>query len=93
MSALLPVVDAPLDEPSLRINPALTASWLEAFLRDELVDRLRPQRRKANHDVVGEDVLQRDVAFAGHAFAQLRELVEDAELAPPKPRIAGDAQI
>jgi NAD+ synthetase len=35
----LPVVDAPLDEPSLRINPALTASWLEAFLRDELIER------------------------------------------------------
>jgi NAD+ synthase len=35
----LPVVDAPVDEPSLRINPALTARWLEAFLRDELVER------------------------------------------------------
>jgi NAD+ synthase len=35
----LPIVDAPVDEPSLRINPALTASWLEAFLRDELVER------------------------------------------------------
>jgi NAD+ synthetase len=35
----LPVVEAPLDEPSLAINPALTARWLEAFLRDELLER------------------------------------------------------
>jgi NAD+ synthetase len=35
----LPLVEAPLDEPSLAINAALTARWLEAFLRDELVVR------------------------------------------------------
>jgi len=35
----LPVVDARADEPSLAINPALAARWLEAFLRDELVER------------------------------------------------------
>jgi NAD+ synthase len=39
VTALLPVVEARLDEPSLAINPALTARWLEAFLRDELVVR------------------------------------------------------
>ena len=39
MTTLLPVVDARLDEPSLAINPALAARWLEAFLRDELVVR------------------------------------------------------
>jgi NAD+ synthetase len=36
---VLPVVDAPLEEPSLAIDPELTARWLEAFLRDELVER------------------------------------------------------
>jgi NAD+ synthase len=36
---VLPVVDARLDEPSLAINPELAARWLEAFLRDELVER------------------------------------------------------
>ncbi|MDQ6926316.1 MAG: NAD+ synthase [Candidatus Eremiobacteraeota bacterium] len=41
MTALLPVVAAPLDEPSLAIDPALAARWLEAFLRDELVERRR----------------------------------------------------
>lgn len=39
MTALLPVVEARLDEPSLKINPELAARWLEAFLRDELVVR------------------------------------------------------
>ena len=39
MTTLLPVVEARLDEPSLAINPALAARWLEAFLRDELVER------------------------------------------------------
>lgn len=39
MSALLPVLEAKLDEPSLAIEPALTARWLEAFLRDELLVR------------------------------------------------------
>jgi len=38
MSAL-PIVEAPLDEPSLAIDPELTARWLEAFLRDEMVVR------------------------------------------------------
>ena len=33
------VLEAPLDEPSLAINPALTARWLEAFLRDEMLER------------------------------------------------------
>ena len=37
----LPVVEAPLDEPSLAINAALTARWLEAFLRDEMLGRRR----------------------------------------------------
>ncbi|MDP9104525.1 MAG: NAD+ synthase [Candidatus Eremiobacteraeota bacterium] len=35
----MPVVEARLDEPSLAINPALAARWLEAFLHDELVVR------------------------------------------------------
>jgi NAD+ synthetase len=35
----LPVVEARLEEPSLTIDPALTARWLEAFLRDELIER------------------------------------------------------
>jgi NAD+ synthetase len=36
---MLPVVEARLDEPSLRIDPGLAARWLEAFLRDEMVER------------------------------------------------------
>jgi NAD+ synthetase len=32
----LPVIEAALAEPSLAINPELTARWLEAFLRDEM---------------------------------------------------------
>jgi NAD+ synthetase len=39
MTTLLPVVEARLDEPSLAIDPALAARWLEAFLHDELVVR------------------------------------------------------
>ena len=39
MTTLLPVVESRLDEPSLAINPALAARWLEAFLYDELVVR------------------------------------------------------
>jgi NAD+ synthetase len=35
----LPVVEARLEEPSLAIDPALTTRWLEAFLRDELIER------------------------------------------------------
>jgi NAD+ synthase len=35
----LPVLEAPLDEPSLAINTALAARWLEAFLRDEMLVR------------------------------------------------------
>ncbi|MDB5071857.1 MAG: NH(3)-dependent synthetase [Candidatus Eremiobacteraeota bacterium] len=35
----LPVVEAPLAEPSLEINPELTTRWLEAFLRDEMLLR------------------------------------------------------
>jgi NAD+ synthetase len=35
----LPVIEAPLDEPPLHIDPELTARWLEAFLHDELVER------------------------------------------------------
>jgi NAD+ synthetase len=31
-----PVIEARLDEPSLAIDPALTARWLEAFLVDEM---------------------------------------------------------
>lgn len=34
-----PVVEAPLSEPSLAIDAELTARWLEAFLRDEMVLR------------------------------------------------------
>ena len=39
MTTLLPVVESRLGEPSLAINPALAARWLEAFLYDELVVR------------------------------------------------------
>ncbi len=35
----LPVVEAPLAEPSLAIDPELAARWLEAFLRDEMLVR------------------------------------------------------
>jgi len=35
----LPVIAAKPDEPSLAINPELTARWLEAFLRDEMIVR------------------------------------------------------
>ena len=34
-----PIVAARPEEPSLAIDPALTARWLEAFLRDEMVER------------------------------------------------------
>jgi NAD+ synthetase len=34
-----PVIEARLDEPSLAIDPALTARWLEAFLIDEMRHR------------------------------------------------------
>jgi len=34
-----PIVEARPEEPSLAIDPALTARWLEAFLRDELIER------------------------------------------------------
>jgi len=33
------VIEAKLDEPSLAIDPSLTARWLEAFLRDEMLER------------------------------------------------------
>lgn len=46
--APLPIVDACLDEPSLAIDPALTARWLEAFLHDELIER-----RKIGRAVLG----------------------------------------
>ncbi|BDE06327.1 NH(3)-dependent NAD(+) synthetase [Vulcanimicrobium alpinum] len=46
--APLPIVDASLDEPSLAIDPALTARWLEAFLHDELIER-----RKIGRAVLG----------------------------------------
>jgi NAD+ synthetase len=36
---MLPVVEARLDEPSLKINAGLAARWLEAFLRDEMIER------------------------------------------------------
>lgn len=36
---MLPVVEAHVDEPSLAINAELATRWLEAFLRDELVER------------------------------------------------------
>jgi len=39
VTTLLPVVESRLGEPSLAINPALAARWLEAFLYDELVVR------------------------------------------------------
>jgi NAD+ synthase len=39
MSALLPVTDAVVREPSLAIDGALAQAWLEAFLHDELVER------------------------------------------------------
>ncbi len=39
MTTLLPIVDAKIDEPSLAIDPELTARWLEAFLRDEMTER------------------------------------------------------
>ena len=39
MTTLLPVIEPHVDEPSLAINPGLTARWLEAFLRDEMVER------------------------------------------------------
>jgi NAD+ synthetase len=35
----LRLLEAPLDEPSLAINAALAARWLEAFLRDEMLVR------------------------------------------------------
>ncbi|HTJ27657.1 MAG TPA: NAD+ synthase [Candidatus Limnocylindria bacterium] len=35
----LPIIDARSDEPSLEIDPELTARWLVAFLRDELILR------------------------------------------------------
>jgi len=38
-AATLPVIDAPPSAPSLAIDCNLTAEWLEAFLRDELVER------------------------------------------------------
>ncbi len=34
-----PVIEARLDEPSLAIDPVLTARWLEAFLVDEMRNR------------------------------------------------------
>jgi NAD+ synthetase len=34
-----PVIEARLDEPSLAIDPVLTARWLEAFLIDEMRER------------------------------------------------------
>ena len=39
MIAPLKVIEAKLEEPSLAINAELTARWLEAFLRDELLAR------------------------------------------------------
>jgi len=39
VTTALPVIEAKLDEPSLKINPELTARWLEAFLRDEMLVR------------------------------------------------------
>lgn len=40
MTTLLPVVDAPAPRvPDLNLDPALAASWLEAFLYDEIVVR------------------------------------------------------
>jgi len=37
--ATLPIIDAAPSVPSLAIDCALTAEWLEAFLRDELIER------------------------------------------------------
>lgn len=45
---MLPIVEARPEEPSLAIDPALTARWLEAFLRDELIER-----RGINRAVLG----------------------------------------
>jgi NAD+ synthase len=39
VTAPLKVLEAKLDEPSLAINAELTARWLEAFLRDEMLGR------------------------------------------------------
>jgi NAD+ synthase len=39
MMTLLPVIDAVAREPALEIDAALAQAWLEAFLRDELVER------------------------------------------------------
>ncbi|HTW85667.1 MAG TPA: NAD+ synthase [Candidatus Sulfotelmatobacter sp.] len=36
---MFPVIEARPEEPSLEIDPALTADWLVAFLRDEIVER------------------------------------------------------
>ena len=36
---IYPVIEARLDEPSLAIDPALTAEWLVAFLHDEMIER------------------------------------------------------
>lgn len=44
----LPVIDARIDEPSLQIDPTLTARWLEAFLIDEM-----RTRRNIHRAVVG----------------------------------------
>jgi NAD+ synthetase len=41
VTTLLPIIEPVLDEPKLDINPELTARWLEAFLRDELLERRR----------------------------------------------------
>ena len=39
MTTLWPVIEARTDEPTLAIDPALTARWLEAFLIDEMRER------------------------------------------------------
>jgi len=36
---ILPVIEARPEEPSLAIDPVLTAEWLVAFLRDEMCER------------------------------------------------------
>ena len=36
---MIPVIEARLSAPSLDVDCALTAEWLESFLRDELVER------------------------------------------------------
>jgi NAD+ synthetase len=36
---IFPVIEARPEEPSLAIDPALTAEWLVAFLRDEMCER------------------------------------------------------